>query len=124
MPFNLNISMEGLWPTVNITNTIPEDFANISRSLKMAALDIVEAQIRAEKKALLPADEKAELLAQITKLEAEIKGRQNIVKPAKRSRGRSKKASEKVVIDYQDLDNEEIRDYMAGKSHLMADPRF
>jgi hypothetical protein len=124
MPFNLNVSIEGLWPTISIINTIPEDLASIRQRLKLAILDIAEAQIMAEKKALLLAgDEKAELLVRIAKLEAEIKGLQNIAtKPAKKGRGRPKKAS--LTIDHADLDDEEIRAYMAGKGHLMADPRF
>lgn len=122
MPFNLNISINGLWPVVTVTNTIPTDVRKIRDSVKMFALDIIEAQVVAEKNTLLSArDEKAKLLAKVSELEAKIKGMQ----PAKKGPGpgRPKKAK-KVVIDYQDLDNEEIRDYMAGKSHLMADPRF
>lgn len=120
MPFNLNISIDGLWPVVTVTNTIPADILNIGDSIKMFALDIIETQVVAEKKALLSAkNENAKLLAKIAELEAEIKGRQ----PAKKGPGRPKKAK-KVVIDHQEMDSEEIREYMAGKGHLMADPRF
>lgn len=59
-----------------------------------------------------------DIRAEIKAIEVEMR---DLAGPAKPRRGRPKKA---IAIDRNELDSQELRDYLSGKDHLKPDPIF
>lgn len=66
---------------------------------------------------------KADIKAEICQIEQEIRDLAGPASKPKRGRGRPRK-NDKITIDYQETDSQEVRDYMASKGHLKPDPIF
>lgn len=78
---------------------------------------------------------KAEIKAEITSIQEEMRDLAGPAKPAKRGPGRPRKnrsygpgfenvETAKIKIDGRELDDQEVRDFLSGKAHLRPDPVF